>query len=215
MDPPNIFVSKEDLATYKQVYGMNDCMYKDVLTKFQNNDFSSLQQATSAIYCSICGIKKKRKTRHCPNVASDHSGQPLRTDIPQVVLLVFRALGFYLYLEAFYLPFSQNQELAETGRLTRWVYMLFLHWKESAYFTFCLFPVACLAFLNASFHLLLWIYCISTGLTLDEVYNPHYYSYLQRQKPGENNSGSFEFVNENRYRFFSNTLTFFRQLSPV
>ena len=130
-------------------------------------------------------------------------------------LVVFRAACLYLYLDAYYLACAQSAELAESGVLVRWSYMLFLHWKQSAYFSLGAYPVACLALLNALFHLLLWSYCVLTGLTLDEVFNPHYYAYLLRPPAPEDAGGSFAFVNEGRYRFFSNTLTFFRQLSPV
>ncbi len=64
---------------YLNMYDMNDCMFKDINRLVEAGSFDALKEVHESQYCSICGIKKKRKTRHCPNVASDHSGQPLHT----------------------------------------------------------------------------------------------------------------------------------------
>lgn len=64
---------------YLNMYDMNDCMFKDIGRMVEDGSFDLLNEVHETQYCSICGIKKKRKMRHCPNVASGHAGQPLHT----------------------------------------------------------------------------------------------------------------------------------------
>jgi hypothetical protein len=58
-------------ATYDQyltMYGLNKCMFKDIEAMVDRQEWETLNQINDASYCCICGIKKKRKVRHCPNV---------------------------------------------------------------------------------------------------------------------------------------------------
>ena len=68
------YVSNIDMKIYLDMYDMNECMYKHIERLYDADQFVYLQQVSNHTqYCSICGIKKKRKTRHCPNVNLMHN----------------------------------------------------------------------------------------------------------------------------------------------
>lgn len=64
----NYYVSERDLWNYLQMYQLNDCMYKDIRGMVDNQNWPRLKQLNENDYCTICGIKRGMKVRHCKQV---------------------------------------------------------------------------------------------------------------------------------------------------
>lgn len=53
---------------YLDMYSINDCMFENISEYVNNQQWDHLDHIQDSHYCSICGIKKKEKVRHCANV---------------------------------------------------------------------------------------------------------------------------------------------------
>ena len=82
-------MSPEDYQAYLTMYGLDRPMLEHIEDLVKTSQWNALNEINDACYCTICGIKKKRKTRHCPNVGlMTNSGKPVHPSIPQVQLLL-------------------------------------------------------------------------------------------------------------------------------
>lgn len=60
-----------------------------------------------------------------------------------------------------------------------------------------------------AFHLLVFIYATSSGLTLDEIYHAHQYPYLYSES--HTIRGKYNYMNPSNKGFFRNWIVFFKQ----
>ena len=122
-------------------------------------------------------------------------------------LLIAESLALWLYYTSMFKYFGSA--VWDQGLLLGWFNMVYLHGKNSYFFTVVIALVVGWLMLVKWFHAFLMVYCIFRNLTLDEVMNPHWYPYLFR--PQEADEDKFEFHNPDSVGFFSNCLSFIRQ----
>lgn len=83
------------------------------------------------------------------------------------------------------------------------------YWLDGAYIKATLLVFLAWFILWTGFRLLVFVYCTSAGLTLDEVYHPEHYSYLFVES--EMVKGKFSYQNPHTRGFFRNWWTFIAQ----
>lgn len=124
------------------------------------------------------------------------------------LLFLLFSWGFGLFAVLHYLQLCP--QVFADNILTYWIRVLEFYWNTSG-----LFMSLTIAFLGwftvwRAFHLIVYLYAISVGLTLDEIYSPHHYSYLFKRSNRVRNK--FSYINPNNRGFIMNWVTFFKQI---
>lgn len=100
-------------------------------------------------------------------------------------------------------------QMFSDGYLTYLMRLLMFYWAGSSPIIAVLISFMIWFTLWRAFHLIVFVSATSSGLTLDEMYSAHQYSYLYTQS--QTILGKYNFVNPSNKGLIKNWATFFRQ----
>ena len=129
----------------------------------------------------------------------------LKNQVAYFRLQLIQSVCLALYTYQFYRYFGSS--LGEQPFYWRPLFIVYRFSQESAYFTIIMGIIVHFYSLLSMYRSCIWIYCVLSRLTLDELYNPHYYPYLFICT--DQIKGTFEYRNEQSVSFIRNIILFF------
>ena len=200
------------------MYDLNNSMIDHFSRLYEEENWEELEKVDVGDYCALCMIKRKQKSFHCKSTNLCIPGYHRHMGLTAAPIYFANQHIYLLYLLASFLSpaclLVYLSSIIEIQSTVGW----YLHWFEllhtvseesSRLVAFVLFLIGYFS-LYRLYHLLVFLYCVSAGLTLHEVYRPHHHKYLFIQS--EKVRSKFSFKNPNSRGLIMNWCTFIRQI---
>jgi len=205
------------------MYGLNKPINKTIVQDIRNENWGKFDKLDDRDYCGICMIERTNKSRHCPNVnlcIPQYHKYSYFFDMPvyfanqktYLLLIMLEFIALLVY-NLSYFDYVGYEMLESRTIILRIPFMIYCLINRSDYFTTLLYLITTKLLLVKAFHLAIFIYAISSNMTLDELYNPHYYRYLFKESPRV--EGKWVFSNPENFGFLANWRSFLSSSSKL